>query len=1104
MATSMLLYSCGRKSSENNTLFARLQPDKTGIRFVNEVTEDDKLNVMTYEYMYNGNGVAVGDINNDGLPDIYFTGNMVSNKLYLNKGSMQFEDITEPAGVAGRKMWTTGVTMADVNGDGLLDIYVCYSGPGEDEDRKNELYINNGLKEGIPVFTEKAAELGLDAPGTFSTQGVFFDMDLDGDLDFFLVNHGDMFYNPFFNTTGLRNKRHPKFGNRLYRNDNGKFVDISEVAGIYGGGLNFGLGVSISDINNDGWPDIYVTNDYNEQDFLYLNNKNGEFREALKQSMGHISQSSMGCDIEDYNNDLLPDIVTLDMLAEDNRRQKALKGPDTYMHYATMIDSGFHFQNMRNMLQLNLGVRVNDVPQFGEIGQLAGIYNTDWSWAPLLADFDNDGWKDLFITNGYLRDFTNLDFLKYTFAEAQKKAKDQGRQLNTWELVKDLPTTRINNYIFSNNRKLGFSNTVKDWGFDHATISTGAAYADLDNDGDLDLVVCNTNQVADIYENQTDKQPAGHYLKVELSGPEGNSAGLGAKVFVSTDSTDQLREMYTTRGFQSGVPPVLHFGLGAASAYKLVKVVWPDGKINIVENGKADTLLRFSWDTAKEISQPEHQGGQLFTDYTSLSGLNFRHMTGSFVDFKFQPLLPYQLSKQGPHVAKGDVNGDGLEDIFIGGTLEARGKLYLQTGNVTFVPASSQPWANVETADDAGVILFDADGDGDLDLFITKGGSLFRDRSPQYQCELYINDGKGNFKKANSGLPELMTNSSCIAVADYDKDGDLDIFIGGRSKPGEFPVPATSYLLRNESKNGVVQFEYASEQPEQNLRLPGMVTTCAWGDLNGDGWPDLVVAGEFMPVTVFENENGKLINRTESYELGNSNGLWSRILLDDIDGDGDIDIIAGNVGLNTRFQASVEEPLSVYYNDFDNNGSIDPVISAYVQGKPHPYNWLDELAEQIPSIKKKFPSYDKYADATFDQVFTKEEIDAARVVRAFELASVYYENKAGKFIRHTLPLEAQFSAVQGIVTGDWNGDGRKDLAIAGNFYSWRPQLGKADASPGWILYGDGNGNFHLQYPDKTGFLLMGDIRDLILLNADKKPLFVATRNNGPVSVLKVN
>ncbi len=1096
-----LVWSVTGCRQSTNTLFTEKTLQQTGIDFENRVTENDSLNILTYEYLYNGAGVAVGDVNNDGLADIYFSGNMVTNKLYLNRGDFKFEDITGKAGVAGRERWKTGVSMADINADGWLDIYVCYSGPGADEARRNELYINNGIKEGVPVFTESAAQYGLDAPGTYTTQCAFFDMDRDGDLDAFMVNHAAHFYNAFFNTSKLRRTRHPQYGNRLYKNENGKYRDVSEEAGIDGSGLNFGLSVSVSDLNNDNWPDLYVSNDYNEQDFLYLNNHNGTFTEVLKKSMGHISQFSMGSDIADYNNDLLPDVVTLDMLPGDNKRQKLLKGPDGYDLYQLLVDSGFHHQNMRNMLQLNMGTGKDSIPQFSEVGQLAGISNTDWSWTPLLADFDNDGWKDIYITNGYLRDYTNLDFLKFTYAEADREAKQAGKKINTWQLVQQMPSTRVSDYLFHNDHHLRFTNKAKEWGLDKPTVSTGAAYADLDNDGDLDLVVNNTNDPAMLFQNNT-HQSGKHYIRIQLQGNGNNTYGIGSKITVETDSTKQFKELYMARGFQSSVEPVAHFGLGNESHIKTIHVQWPDGNISQIDNIKADTLLVIKQSTARPASLTNTSTTALFTDYTLLSGIDYTHEAGNSIDFKKQFLLPHQVSKQGPCLASADVNGDGLEDVFIGGTVSAPGKLFLQSISGQFIPASSQPWATEQSANDAGVLFFDADGDKDTDLYIVKTGADFPANDERYQDQLYINNGKGQFSKTTNTLPNLTTSGSCVAAADYDKDGDNDLFIGGRFVPGSYPVLPTSYLLRNESKNGIIKFEYASDQTEKLLRQPGMVTTAVWADINKDSWPDLMVAGEFMPVTIFENQQGQLVNQTNKYGLSETSGAWCKLLAEDMDSDGDMDLVAGNMGWNTQFKASVAEPVGICYNDFDKNGSIDPLFCYYIQGKNYPYASLDELAEQVPVMRKKFLRYETYSNASFDQLFTPEQQEKAVTIKATQLASCYFENKEGKFICHPLPIEAQFSAIMGIISGDWNNDGKKDLLISGNYYPWRVQLGRMDASCGWWLQGDGHGDFKAIYPQQNGFVVPGDVRDMIMIAGKQYSLFIAARNDEKVLVIK--
>lgn len=1096
--------ACQSGSSSDETLFQLLQPEETGINFVNEVKEDDKLNVLEYQYLYNGAGVAVGDVNNDGLADIYFSGNMVENKLYLNRGAFRFEDITEMAGVAGRNKWKTGVSMADVNGDGKLDIYVCYSGPGTAQERKNELYINTGTKNGVPTFVESAAKYGLDAEGTFTTQIAFFDMDKDGDLDVFMVNHAEMFYNAFFNTQRLRKTRHPQFGNRLYRNDKGFFHDISDEAGIHGSGLNFGLSVAVGDVNNDTWPDLYVTNDYNEQDFLYLNQKNGHFSETLKESIGHISKFSMGSDIVDFNNDDKADIITMDMLPEDNRRQKLLKGPDEFDTYQLLVDSGFHHQNMRNMLQVNVGNNPEGIPQFSEIGQLAGVSNTDWSWSPLVCDLDNDGNKDLYVTNGYLRDFTNMDFLKYTYQEEADKAKAQGKKMNTWELIKQMPSTKVSNYCFANkatNDGLIFENTTEKWGLSEPSISTGAAYADLDNDGDLDIIVNNSNSPAMIFQNRSRQLSKNHYIKLTLKDNTANTFALGAKVFVQTAHTSQMQELYSAHGFQSSVEPALHFGLGKDEWIKSLEIHWTNGKVTSLKNIKADTTLTIQSNTGIVVStRPIPHTSSIFTDYSQTAKITYQHQETPYVDFKHQSLLPYQLSKQGPFITKGDVNGDGLEDIFIGGNQQKSGELFLQKRDGSFQASLSQPWAKETVGKDAGVIFFDADNDKDLDLFIAKGGVEFDAHTPAYQDQLYLNNGKGIFTNTSEALPDLTSNGSCVAVADYDKDGDLDIFIGGRSIPNRYPEPDYCYLLKNESKNGKVLFRYASEQREPSLRRPGMVTSATWADINKDGWVDLVVTGEFMPITIYENQHGQLVNQTQKYGLESTNGFWAKVVVEDMDNDGDLDIIAGNLGQNTQFRASEEKPFTLCYGDFDQNGTIDPLICYYIQGKSYPLASLDELANQLPSIRKKFLKYKDYAEATLENLLSPEQLKQSNTLKINTLSSTYFENVGnGKFSAKVLPLSAQVSLASCITVADFNQDGKKDLLIAGNFHPWRVQLGRNDASMGSLLLGNSKGKFTSVANQQAGLMLKGDVRDMLAISlANHKKAILFSRNNGKI------
>jgi hypothetical protein len=927
-------------------------------------------------------------------------------------------------------------------------------------------------------------------------------MDRDGDLDLFMVNHADMFYNAFYNTKRVRSLRHPKFGNRLYRNDGGHFTDISNKAGIHGGGLNFGLSISIGDLNLDGWPDLYATNDYNEQDFLYLNNHDNTFKEVLKSSMGHISKFSMGSDIADINNDMRPDVITLDMLPQDNKRQKLLKGPDNYDVYHLLADSGFHYQDMRNMLHINTTLK-DDVPLFSEIGQLAGISNTDWSWSPLFCDLNNDGWKDLYITNGYLRDFTNLDFLKFTFQEETALAQAKGGKVNNWELVKKMPSTKISNYCYANNRDLMFTDQTQTWGLQHPSISTGAAYADLDNDGDLDLVVNNSNEMASVFENHSNDVLKNHYVKIRLTSDGLNRFAIGAKVIIETDSLKLMQELYTSRGFQSSVEPMLHFGLGATNKINSLRVLWPDGRETQLQNLKGDSTLTISSASAQNTFHSAEESGTWFTDITKTSGLVYTHNETNSIDFKSQFLLPYQVSKQGPFIAKGDVTGDGLEDVFIGGNYEQPGRLFIQINTGNFVPSRLWTIEYLPGAKDEGVLFFDADGDKDLDLFIVRGGaeSLVGDSS--YQDQLYINNGKGDFRYANDALPPLLASGSCIAASDYDHDGDIDLFLGGRSIPGSFPVSDYSYVLRNESKGGKAIFRYASEQSDKSLRHPGIVTTAVWEDLNKDGWQDLIVAGEFMPVTVYENRKGQLINATSKYGLENSNGVWSKVAVADIDDDGDMDIVAGNIGWNNQFRASQKEPLTVCYGDFDGNGSIDPLLCYYIQGKQWPLASLDELAEQLPFVRKKFLRYNEYATATLHQILTPEQEKKAQNVYAYNLASCVFENTGKGFIVKLLPQNAQLSSVKGIIIKDWDEDGKKDLLLHGNDFSWRAQLGNIDAAYGIICKGKGNGYFEALPLRNTGAVCNGDVRDIATVQTAKGPIIICARNNESTVVSKI-
>lgn len=1109
----------------NHPYFTALSPQRSSIDFENTIEESTALNIMTYEYMYNGGGVAIADVNNDGLPDIFFTANSGPCKLYLNQGHLHFRDITELAGIDDKPGWKTGVTMCDVNNDGLPDIYVCYSGNGPAEERSNRLFVNQGVKDGIPAFKEMAAAYGIDARGCNSTQAAFLDYDHDGDLDMVLINHATMFYSPFFNTTKLRNKRHPYFSSRFYRNDSHgdtvRFTDVSQEVGIKGGGNNFNLGIAISDVNNDGWPDMYVTNDYEEQDFLYINQRNGTFRDATHQSLGHLSKNGMGVDIADYNNDGLTDIIELDMLPEDNHRQKLLKGPDEYDKYQLLVDSGYYHQNMRNTLQLNTGVRPDGSPVFSEIGQLAGISATDWSWSPLLADFDNDGLKDLYISNGFLHDFTNMDFLKFTVAEAKEK---YGSHIPVDELVSKMPSTRISNYLFRNNGDLTFANVTKDWGMERPSITNGAAYADLDNDGDLDLVLNTLNGKAVIWENHASELTSNHYLTLELKGAWPNLFAVGAKVALQNANGRQYQELYPTRGFQSSMDNRLHFGLGKYALVDRLTVQWPSGRISELKNIKADQILSLNEKDSRPDTVALRDSLPAFQDITATSGIDFVQKQYKYVDFKQERLLPYQLSVQGPRLFKADVNKDGLEDVYVGGSYKQPGVLYLQTREGTFRRAPSQPWAADGDHADMGACFFDANNDGYPDLYIAMGGNDRTITSEERRDRLYLSDGKGNFTEVTNALPPMDGTRSCITAFDLDKDGDMDLFVGGFVQPGSFPLAGNCHLLRNDSRGGKIFFTDITSAvvPGVGAAVPGvgaaaagssavaagmnigLTTDVISADINKDGWPDILIVGQWMPIKLFLNEKGTLKDASSAYGLDSTGGLWTRIFPVDINNDGEMDYVLGNLAPNTSFTASKKKPMSLYAGDFDGNGSIDPIVCYYIQDNCYPYLSLDEITSQIPSLKKKYLRYENYADATPSSIFGEEALKRSKRLDVQELRNMVLINDRHKrFHSEPLPIEAQFSALFGMTEEDIDGDGKKDLLLCGNFYPFRVQTGREDAGKGLVLKGDGKGNYTPLLYHNTGVLIEGDVRDLLTVTTAKKEhLYIIAKNGDSVQVLR--
>lgn len=1084
--------SSGRTAAPpvDSHLFTLLPASYTGIQFENRLQPTQDLNVFTYRNFYNGGGVATGDLNGDGLPEVMLTSNQHGSRLYLNKGRFEFQDVTDAAGVRGKGLWPTGVTFADVNSDGLLDIYVCYAGNVAGKQRANELYINQGPdKNGVPKFKELAAEYGVADEGP-STQAAFLDYDRDGNLDLFLLNNA---YRPasrggFQNT---RNIRDPLGGHKLFHNDGtGHFTDVSAKAGIYGGELAFGLGVVVSDVNRDGWPDIYVANDFSERDYLYINNRDGSFDERLDREMPYISYFSMGLDIADINNDGWPDIYTTDMLPPDEYRLRTTSSFEGWASYQARAKAGFHYQLMRNMLQLN-----NGNGTFSDIGQLAGVARTDWSWSALIADLDLDGNKDIYVTNGIARDVTSQDYVAYLGSQRTMLTATKDRKVDFIALTNAMTSTKLQHHAFRNRGDLTFDDATASWGLDKHSFGNGAAYADLDGDGALDLVVNNTDEEAFVYRNNARTLDKGnHYLQVKLEGDGANRFAVGSKVTLHVGKDSLFQEESPTRGFQSSVDYVLTFGLGKADTVQTVSVIWPDGRVSEVKSVVANRRLTIKQTgSARPPYALPAPPRQIVTDVTQTIAFPFVHKENDYVDFDRERLMPKMLSTEGPLMAVADVNGDGLDDVFIGGAKDQPSALLIQQAGGGFTRSNEKLFAEDGGAEDIGAVFFDANRDGHPDLYVSTGGSEFSEGSQQLEDRLYLNDGKGNFRKAVGALPLLRTSGSRVAAADFDGDGAIDLFVGGRSVPGRYGLDPQSLLLRNDGRG---HFTDVADAAAPGLSSIGMVTDAVWKDIDADGRPDLIVVGEWMPITIFHNTGGGKLARMSVPGLEKSNGWWNRIIAGDFTGDGRVDFIVGNLGLNTRLQAKPDEPVTMYVKDFAHNGFTQQVISYYNQGKAYPLSLRDDLLASLNYLGDRYRTYKDYATQTMGDVFPKKDLDDAVVKKAYTFAtSLVRNNGNGTFTMVPLPLEAQIAPMYGIISGDIDGDGKPDLLMAGNFDGVKPELGKMSAGYGVFLRGDGKGRFTPVRALESGFVVPGQARDIQRVRTRMGDIYVVSRNN---------